>query len=159
MADENQKHNYLEEHLPYMLKMLRYTHGQMLQTQHYLSWNAHFESFAIHARNLVNFLANKDLGNFKASEFVSGFKAPTGETIGGLTRKLDQQVFHLAKSRPKDVIGKFSSEHAAPIRNWIEHNFAEFLRRLSPQLRLAPCRPRPWSLRRCYEPGRRLRAA
>jgi hypothetical protein len=51
--EHRQKRDYLEEHLPYMMKMLRYTHGQMLQKQHYLCWNAHFESFAVHARNLV----------------------------------------------------------------------------------------------------------
>jgi len=59
MIDEKQK-AYLQEHLPYELKMLRYTYGQLLQKQHCLSWNAHFESFAVHARNLVNFLTNGD---------------------------------------------------------------------------------------------------
>src|SRR5690348_6320725 len=107
MADGQQKRDYLDEHIPYMLKMLRYTDGQMLQEQHYLSWNAHFESFAVHARNLVNFLANKDTGNFKAHEFVPDFKARTSD-IGGLMSKLDQQVFHLAKARPRDVVGKFN---------------------------------------------------
>jgi hypothetical protein len=46
MTKEPQQRDYLDEHLPYMLKMLRYTSRHMLQEQHYLSWNAHFESFA-----------------------------------------------------------------------------------------------------------------
>jgi hypothetical protein len=36
-VEDQQKRDYLDEHLPYMLKMLRYTHGQMLQQQHYQS--------------------------------------------------------------------------------------------------------------------------
>lgn len=118
MADQQQKCDYLDEHIPYMLKMLRYTDAQMLQAQDYLSWNAHFESFAVHARNLVNFLANKDTGNVKAHEFVRNFKARTSD-IGGLMRKLDQQVFHLAKVRPRGVVGKFNSEHVKPVRGWV----------------------------------------
>jgi hypothetical protein len=48
MASDNQN-SYLKEHLPYMLKMVRYTFAQMNQLQHYLTWNAHFESFAVNA--------------------------------------------------------------------------------------------------------------
>src|ERR1700681_1670057 len=110
MASEQQEHDYLDEHLPYMLKMLRYDYGQILQSQHYLSWNAHFESFAVHVRNLVNFLTNNDTGNFKASEFMQEFKARKGDISGPIT-KLDQQVFHLHKARPREVIGKFNTEH------------------------------------------------
>jgi hypothetical protein len=94
VAKDQQQRDYLVEHLPYMLKMLRYTHGQMLQQQHYLSWNAHFESFAVHARNLVSFLKNTDTGNLKASEFVQGYKARIGDAQGAMA-KLRDQVFHL----------------------------------------------------------------
>jgi hypothetical protein len=130
METEQQKRDYLDEHLPYALKMLRYTYGQMLQAQHYLSWNAHFESFAVHARNLVNFLANNDTGNFKAHEFVKDFKARTGD-VGSLMAKLDQQVFHLAKRRPMKAVGKFNTDHAKLVLEWVQQNFAVFLNRLS----------------------------
>ena len=130
MTDDQQMRDYLDEHLPYMLKMLRYTYGQMLQGQHYLSWNAHFELFAVHARNLVNFLTNSDTGNFKAHEFVRDFKARKGD-IDGPMRKLEQQVFHLAKARPKDAVGKFNSEHAGRVGEWVEENFEDFLSKLS----------------------------
>jgi hypothetical protein len=124
-----QQRDYLEEHLPYMLKMLRYTYGQMLQKQHYLSWNAHFESFAVHARNLVNFLTNNDTGNCKASEFVQGYRARIGDDQGAMT-KLREQVFHLGKKRPRHVVDKFNTEHAKKVYNWIEKNFADFLSEL-----------------------------
>jgi hypothetical protein len=119
-----------------MLKMLRYTYGQMLQEQHYLSWNAHFESFAVHARNLVRFLTNSDKGNFKASEFAQGgYKARVGDLHGAMA-KLEDQVFHLGKKRPKEFVGKFNTEqHAKSDHDWIEENFPGFLRELDGELR------------------------
>src|SRR3981189_2884944 len=114
MNEDQQKRDYLDEHLPYMLKMLRYTYGQMLQKQHYLSWNAHFESFAVHARNLVKFLTNSDARNFKAHKFVQDYKARVGD-IQGAMAKLEQQVFHLGKNRPPTFVGKFNTEHAQEV--------------------------------------------
>jgi hypothetical protein len=128
--EDQRKKDYLDEHLPYMLKMLRYTYKQMLEQQHYLSWNAHFESFAVHARNLVAFLTNNDTGNFKAKEFVAqDYKAVKGDLQGPM-KKLDEQVFHLAKTRPTDVVGKFDTKHAEIVSRWIEKNFADFLNQL-----------------------------
>jgi hypothetical protein len=128
---DQERRNYLDEHLPYMLKMLRYTYGQMLQQQHYLSWNAHFESFAVHARNLVKFLTNGDTGNFQATQFVRGGYRARHDEIKGAMQKLEAQVFHLAKKRPREAIGKFSTEpDAENVRAWIEQNFSEFLSKL-----------------------------
>ena len=129
MNEDQQKRDYLDEHLPYMLKMLRCTYGQMLQKQHYLSWNAHFESFAVHARNLVKFLANSDDHNFKAHHFSQGYRARVGD-IQGAMKKLEQQVFHLGKKRPRNFVGKFNTEHAQEVRDWIEKNFNIFLGKL-----------------------------
>lgn len=130
MATNDQRKAYLSEHLAYMLKMLRYDLQQMQQQQHYLSWNAHFESFAIHARNLANFLTNNDTGNIKAADFVAGFKARKGDLSGPLA-KLEKQVFHLAKQRPTTVVGKFNTDDAKAVANWIEQNFADFLSELA----------------------------
>jgi len=126
-----EQRDYLEEHLPYMLKMLRYTYAQMQQQQHYLSWNAHFESFAVHARNLTRFLTNNDKGNFKANEFASEYRAQIGDESGPMSR-LQRQVFHLAKRRPKDVVAKFDIDDAKGVIDWIETNFADFLSKLEP---------------------------
>jgi hypothetical protein len=135
MTNDHQINEYLDEHLPYMLKMVRYAYRQMLRRQFYLSFNAHFESFAVNTRNLVNFLTNNDegKGNFKACEFVKDFKARKGE-IQGVMRKLDQQVFHLDKNRPRDD-GKFHTGAAEQVLDWIEENFAKLLHELPPELR------------------------
>jgi hypothetical protein len=46
---------HLRESLPYELRMLRHTHRQLSHEQNQLDWNAFLESFAIHARNLMEF--------------------------------------------------------------------------------------------------------
>jgi hypothetical protein len=130
---DQQKKDYLAEHLPYELKMLRYTYQQMLQEQHYLLWNAHYESFAVHARCLVDFLTNGDPRNVNAREFVA-YKVVKGN-IQGPMNQLNEQVFHLAKKRPKDVVGKFDTGDAEVVRRWIEENFADFLNQLEDKQR------------------------
>lgn len=129
---EQNKREYLDEHLPYMLKMVRYTYQQMEQPQHYLLWNAHFESFAVRARNLVKFLTNTDDQNFKAKDFATGYKANNME-IRGRMSKLRDQVFHLGKNRPCNVIDKFDVDDAKAVLGWIEKNFAEFLTAMGDQ--------------------------
>lgn len=126
--DEGQR-DYLREHLPYMLKMMRYTYQQMLQRQHYLSFNAHMESFSTNARNMVNFLANKDTNNHKAGQFVAEYRARTGN-LGQLMRKIDEQTMHLSKYRPKALVGKFNTDNAKEVLDWVEETFSGFLGQL-----------------------------
>jgi hypothetical protein len=125
VASEQAKRNYLAVHLPYMLKMLRYDYAQMLCEQHYLSWNAHFESFGVHARGLVNFLTNNDTGNMQIKDFTK-WRARIGD-LKGLMQRLTTQIFHLVDNRPTDVIAKFDTLNARSILGWIEENFSRFL--------------------------------
>jgi hypothetical protein len=78
---------------------------------------------------LVALLTNSDDGNFKASHFVEGYRRRKGDLQGPM-RKLDEQVFHLAKRRPGTVIGKFDTGNAKEVFDWIEENFADFLTKL-----------------------------
>lgn len=131
MGDQEQNRaNWLGDHLPYELKMLRHTYAQMLKPQFYLDWNAFYESFAVHARNLANFLTNDDRKNFKACDFVQNFKARKGN-LAKITSMLDMQVFHLVKDRPVTNTGKFNTEHAKKVLDWIEDEMTNFLARLS----------------------------
>jgi hypothetical protein len=128
---EHQTHEYLDEHLPYILKMVRYNIAQICRPwQFYLSYNAHFESFAVNARNLTNFLTNGDRGNMKAHHIAKDFRVRPGN-IATLMKKLDQQVFHLSMNRTR-AIGKFDTENAEAVAKWIEENFELFLAALAP---------------------------
>jgi hypothetical protein len=129
---EKEMFDYLDEHLPYMLKMLRYTFGQIKKDQWYLDWNAYFESFAVNARNLVEFLTNGDKGNMKATYFIlGGFHRAKNESnknnITNLMKALDEQVFHLGSGRPREQSLKFGREAVGRVYPWIEKYMKEFV--------------------------------
>jgi len=131
MTRKKEIFDYLDEHLPYMLGSVRYDFNKLTQVLFFRDWNASFQSFSVNARNLVEFLTNADKGNFKAGDFVEGFRLRKGN-IQGPMRELDQQVFHLGKSRPRDSHGKFDTSAAKQIFDWIEVGMNEFLEKLSP---------------------------
>jgi len=65
------KMEYMEEHIPYELLMLRHTYQQMKSSNNQLDWNAFFESFCLHARNLYKFLRNDRVNTtFVAVDFT-----------------------------------------------------------------------------------------
>jgi hypothetical protein len=130
MATEKQKFDYLDEHLPYMLSSVLYDFHRLTQPLFFRDWNAYFQSFSVNARNLAEFLTNGDKGNFRACDFISGFRNRKGD-IQGPMRKLDEQVFHLGKSRPRDKEGKFDLAAAREVLDWIEQGMNDFVDNLS----------------------------
>jgi hypothetical protein len=48
---------------------------------------------------------------------------------------LEQQVFHLAKNRPKETVAKFNTDNANSVFDWIQENLQDFLDQLEPELR------------------------
>jgi hypothetical protein len=136
MATQQQKFDYLDEHLPFMLGQLRYDFAKINEVQYFRDWNSYFQSYSVNARNLVQFLDNADKGNFKATDFVVGFRHRKGEIQGALQRLRDQ-VFHLGKGRPRDKNLKFDSNFAAEVFAWIQDGMQDFTERLSPDDRKA----------------------
>ena len=130
MDDRQQKFDYLDEHLPYMLGQMRYDYNKLKQPLHFRDWNASFQSFAVNARNLVQFLTNGDTRNFKANDFIPEFRNRKGD-IQGPMKKLDDQVFHLGKARPREEDKKFGFAAANDVFDWIEEGMNDFLGRLS----------------------------
>lgn len=131
MDNQQQKFDYLNEHLPYMQAQARYDYSKLKQPLPFRDWNASFQSFAVNARNLVGFLTNGDKHNFKASDFIPEFRNRKRDIQGPMT-KLDAQVFHLAKARPKVNDKKFGLEAASEVFAWIEQGMNEFVTGLSP---------------------------
>lgn len=89
-------------------------------------------AFSTVACNLTAFLTNGDHGsnNFKAADFVGGFRSRKGDLQGPFA-KLEPQVFHLGKDRPLGESGsKFQLGEAEAISDWIEREMAAFIERL-----------------------------
>lgn len=128
--DTKAKEGWLDEHLPYELKMARYCFKQMQAGGFYLDWNAYHSAFAVAACNLAAFLTNQEKQNLRAHDFVQGFRSRKG-SLAPTFYKLEPQVFHLGKDRPTDE-GKFNLSEAAVILDWIETEMKDFVGRLGP---------------------------
>lgn len=120
---------YLREHLPYELLMLRYTGQRLLENLSPLNWNAHYESFVVHARNLYKFLTNDE--DVQAGAFARDFRA---RRPGFPTQKLNAQVLHLSAGRPIASEEKLQTSDVQACLQWIESEFAKFLVALPPSL-------------------------
>ncbi|HEY4408193.1 MAG TPA: hypothetical protein VGN55_26365 [Xanthobacteraceae bacterium] len=115
--------------------MLRYAWSQMEAYLHPLDWNSKFESFCIHARLLHSFLCSSDDNrNHRASDYVGDDFEATYDKIhslqlGHLVQRLDSQVLHLGKQR-SDSERKLTVDKIRPLFDWIETNFACFIKAL-----------------------------
>ena len=126
MASDPKKCDFLAEHLLYQLLMLRHTHEQIVKPQGQLTWNAMYESFAVHARNLFVFLKNSDNNkNMRASDYISDFKVNVPPAINSVRLSLDPHVLHLGKIR-KESDRKPHVEKLNKLYVWLGENLARF---------------------------------
>jgi hypothetical protein len=98
------KQNWLKEHLPYELMMMRYCLRRLKQVPQpfFLDWNAALGAFCVSAGNLAAFVTNHEgQNNFRACDFVEEFRSRKGD-LDNTFRKMEPHVFHLGKSRPTD---------------------------------------------------------
>jgi hypothetical protein len=119
--------DYLKGHLHYELLMLRHCLSRCRGAQVQYDYNAFYESWAIHARNLYNFLCNEDGTNRQAREYVPTFRASKTDLTIAIAIRLRSQVLHLAKTRPNQPPKKMSLSRMEEFSNWVESNFAAFL--------------------------------
>ena len=129
--DEVQKGLYIKEHLPYEINMLRYTQNVLnAGSVTRLDWNALYESFAVHARNLYVFLTNEDGPNARAKDFVPAFKAEKDDQTKSVHQRFLAQIFHLGPKRPRLSQAKIGLSDINVYFSWIERNFGSFLDQL-----------------------------
>jgi hypothetical protein len=116
--------------------MLRFTRMRLKGVQEQLLWNALYESFGVHARNLYDFLRDeKDSRNFKASDFVQNFELDDRNDVHGLMQTMYQQLLHLGKRRAAAKNGKIDVTDIEKIATWIEAGVHKFTAELQPPFR------------------------
>lgn len=130
MTTAAQLSEHLEDHLPYELLMLRYTHGRMQTEQHPLVYNTMYESFCVHSRNLWDFLNNEGTGNnLKVRELAKDFSAPKdADAQRVLNFDMQGQVFHFNKGRPSTQAKKVGLAKCKLVFDHIEKMFDGFLK-------------------------------
>jgi hypothetical protein len=138
---------WLHEHLSYELQMLQFTFEKIATMSSSPEWNAFFESFAVHARNLYHFLTNESgQGNFNASDFIPGFACKKTSKTKQLYPKQLSQIFHLGKARPNNAPQKITLEDCAQLNTWLDAQFTLFVDRLEPPYSLT------WALSPAAQP-------
>jgi hypothetical protein len=129
----NDRENWLKEHLPYELSMMRHSLSRLTKFRG-LDWNMALAAFATYARNLRRFLTNGDEGknNFKACDLVQNFKSSRTDLSVIIRNKLNPSIFHLDKERPtdSDASAKLNLAEAIEISEWIETEMEDFVGKL-----------------------------
>lgn len=125
MTTEDEKREYIEEHLRYEELMLRYTLSKVTDLTAGLDWCAYLESFAVHARNIHDFLTNNEGSSHRARDFVKGHRSDPN-TRPGSYQRLNAQIFHLTKGRPSESSEKFNSNNAMEVAKWIDAELKKF---------------------------------
>ena len=97
-------------HLPYEISMMRELHPELSSGNFStLIHNAIVEAFLVHARNLIEFLKNKETCDFDPRLFTNPGYEPNGNFIKlTLQSKINQQVSHLTTERtaiPEEQLG------------------------------------------------------
>jgi hypothetical protein len=129
----------LEKHVTYEIDMLVATYTLMKQMEvsklvtdeetNKVICNALVESFAIHARNLIDFFNSKQGGNPK--EFAPEYEPTVVNEIGSkLDRKLNTQIAHLTYQRTDDPKNKIGSGERETLLRHLLPEIDSFSRRL-----------------------------
>jgi len=131
------KSEWFKEHLTYEWQMLRYAYGRLSAvTPPSPDWSCFFECFALHARNLYEFLTSeRDNRNFKASDFIEHYAADKNDLTKGVFQKIDAQMMHMSKARPSEASGKFNKRDAAKLMNWFNLEMGAFMEQMPDEIR------------------------
>jgi hypothetical protein len=94
-----------------------------------LGYNSHYESWAIHARNLYKFLNSDDdkNTNYRAQDYVPGFSCKKSNDTVRTLQRLDPEVFHMGTKRPKTVDKQVQIADINVFTEWVEDAFEDFL--------------------------------
>jgi hypothetical protein len=126
VSSTQEKCGFLSRHINYELLMLRFTHEKIGMVQDQLVWNAMYESFAVHARNLFSFLESSDDNrNMRASDFNNSFDLKPPDRIDSIRKSLDPHVLHLGKVRG-DAERKPHIDRLSELYAWLDQNLIRF---------------------------------
>lgn len=127
MPDFNRQEliDYFNEHILYELLMLRFSRNRLNAAPQIL-WNAMFSAFNVSARNLYEFLNNKGTRNevnvHEYRDYSKEFRLSSITRITGTLQKINEQVFHMGRKRPKDSDKKVTLDRVELVFKWVDSN-------------------------------------
>jgi hypothetical protein len=115
------------------VNLLRAREASAKGSDYQLDYNSHYESWAIHARNLYKFLNSDDdkRTNYHAQDYVVGFSPKKSSDTIRILQKLDPEIFHMGTRRPKTVNDQVNLADVNVFTEWVEDAFEDFLTQLA----------------------------
>ncbi|MCK1274429.1 hypothetical protein IVB46_04125 [Bradyrhizobium sp. 61] len=128
---DDDKKDYMREHLHYEIEMLRFTHDRLKSISSQMLANALMESFVVHARNLMDFFYNQlDPKCFSAADFLpTGDPAAQKASFGDAGKAyglVHNQTLHLGQRRPTLDKDKVGPDERQTLRDAIESQIPAF---------------------------------
>jgi len=115
--------NYLAEHVRYEREMLSLTFSKIHTTAPGYEWNAFYESFGIHARNLYDFFRNSGSRQttYRACDYAPNWGKSDAETK---FNELDVFLFHMSMGRSDRQ--KINVERIQLYGKWLNEAWSEW---------------------------------
>jgi hypothetical protein len=124
----------MADHVPYEIAMMRLTHEALFGgavRRGTVCYNACIESFAIHARALIDFFNGRKGGD--AADYTRGYTPFVGGQVRKtLTDKLNQQIAHITEKRVNSDEEKLNTQDIQDLRLLLDAEIASFVRCLLP---------------------------
>jgi hypothetical protein len=124
----------IKHQIPYERSMMRESlaaalNGAPNQFQH----NLHVEGFALHARNLIEFLKNGDACSFHPADFTTpDFSIERTFIRGTLVEMINTQISHLTTGRTEKREEKFDAPHWRETAEAVEEELNRWIANLKP---------------------------
>lgn len=126
---------FVKHHLPYELWMMR---GSLAAARRgattRFQQNLQVEGFALHARNLIEFLKNGDASGFNPADFTTtDFSVNRSFVRGPLVDMINEQISHLSSDRTEKQNEKFDEPAWLETANATEKEFKRWIDNLKPE--------------------------
>jgi hypothetical protein len=129
------RESFIRHQIPYELWMMRASlEAARRGAPNRFQQNLHVEGFALHARNIIEFLKNGENCGFNPTDFTtSAFSVARTFIRGTLVEMINTQISHLSPNRTEKQEEKFDEPHWLETADAVEKELKRWIRNLKPE--------------------------
>jgi hypothetical protein len=129
------RESLIKHHIPYERWMMRESLAAALRgAPNHFQQNLHVEGFALHARNLIEFLKNGDNCGFNPTDFTTlAFSLERTFIRVTLVEMINKQISHLTADRTQKQEKKFDEPHWRKTDEAVENELKRWIKNLKPE--------------------------
>ena len=126
--------SFIKHHIPYELWMMRDSLAAALRgAPNRFQQNLHVEGFALHARNLMEFLKNGESCGYNPTDFTTNaFSVERKFIRGTLVDMINEQISHLTVDRTQKQEEKFDEPQWRETAEAVENELNRWIKNLKP---------------------------